>query len=268
MAKRGLFSLADEEFAHFVTEVGKGLDRAEIPYIFVGGTAVQMHSLKRLSQKWGMNISELSKSHRLQDYLRATDDVDLALSEQVYANFAHNDDLGYAKVILTVLEDICGRESFSPSEEHLLEYKLSRPGVKRPVFNVLTDSETSDNQRILLNIGRKASDLRGVDTSFYQKFVDSGETITIPYNSKYSIQGRVISLTPLIATKTANLRPKDLMDVQNLANLIKGSEESVDFKLVEKILGLENRGGVLVPTRSPDYSENYNKLRCLLGNSE
>jgi len=114
MAKRALYDLTDEEFAYFVNEVNKGLEREGISHIFVGGTASQIQIAERLCKLHNTDLVTLARDERLQDYLRATDDIDLALATKAYAQ----GDTEYAHVINKLLDSLT-KEVISPSEEHI-----------------------------------------------------------------------------------------------------------------------------------------------------
>jgi len=51
--KRELYILVDEELGYFVNNLHEQMEREKMPYALVGGTAVQAHILKRLSDKTG-----------------------------------------------------------------------------------------------------------------------------------------------------------------------------------------------------------------------
>ncbi len=246
--KREIYNLSDEEFAYFVNEIGRSFDATRIPYIFVGGTAVQLHIIKRLHEKHGADIVTLLRDVRFQDYIRSTDDIDLALSQEVYPEkesitsrevYPSRKEVEYAKTINAVLDSL-KKEVVSPSGEHILEYKIARRGVKRPVFSILVDGETSERDSIALNINRKPSDLRNLESSLYQTFVDERERIVVPYNSSFSIDVSVIPLLYLLATKISHFRPKDTMDIHNLADLIRDTKEELDLARLQEILGVDN----------------------------
>lgn len=247
MAKRELYDISDEEFAYFLNEIGKSLSKENNQYIFVGGTAVQIHTMKRLCEINKTDISTLSKEKRLQDYLRATDDVDMALSSEIYAG---KNELEYAHIINKVLSSL-EKEVISPSEDHILEYRIIRKGVKRPVFQISVDGEISDEQIIALNINRKPEDLRNLESHLYQTFVSEGNNIVVPYNKNFSLDVRVISPTNLLATKVSKLRPKDTMDIQNLTQLMTENKENIDINKIQGILGA-------------GYSNNFSRFLSLI----
>lgn len=251
MAKRELYDLSDEEFAYFLNEVGRSLNEENIPYIFVGGTAIQLQILKRLCNEHGTDISTLSKDKRLQDYIRSTDDIDLALSSEVYAK---RNEIEYASAINKILDSL-QKELISPSEDHILDYKLIRRGVKRPVFQVSMDGATSDEQLIALNISRKPEDLKNLESNLYQVFVNEGEKITIPYNSRFSLDVKAISTTNLLATKVSHFRGKDTMDIVNLAGLMELNNEELELDKIRELL-------------QRSYSGNFNRFLSLINKEQ
>jgi len=257
MEKRELYDVSDEEFAYFLNAAHGELGRENMPYIFVGGTAVQLQCAKRLCDIHGVDISTLASEPklqskdvlRLQDHIRATDDVDLALASSVYeqgsssptqesnGTVSERDVLFYNRVgrVLDGLQ----REAISPSEEHILDYRIHRRGVKRPVFQVYVDGEGGDEQLIAMNLSRQPSDLKSLEDVHYDEFVERGETLAIPYNPDFNINARVISPTDLLAAKTAKFRAKDTMDLHSLADLMRANGEEVDVEGMRRILGPE-----------------------------
>lgn len=243
--KRELYDLSDEEFAYFVDNLNKQMNEKEIPYILVGGTAVQAHVFKRLCAKTGKNLEQIiaDPTIRIQDFVRATDDIDLAIDSSIVRT---KGDTVFAKEIMSVFDGLKG-EYISPSEEHIFEYQLTRRGVKRPVFQIYVDEETDDEQLIAMNVGRYKSDLNSLDSKYYDKFVNQGQEISIPYNSNFNINLRVIKPEHLLASKISKFRAKDTMDLHTLADCIVESKEKINLGEVREIL-------------SPDYIDNYNRF--------
>ncbi len=243
--KRELYNLTDEEFAFFVNNLHKQTKNRKISYVLVGGTAVQAHVLNRLCNKTGKNLEQIisDPNIRVQDFIRSTDDIDIALDSSIAGK---KGEMNFAEDVMGLLKDLTG-EDFSPSEEHILEYRLARTGIKRPVFQIYVDGETDDEQRIAMNIGRNKSDLKNLDSKYYDKFVKEGQEIVIPYNSQFNINTRVIKPEHLLASKISKFRAKDTMDLHMLADCMTQSKEKIDLVETRSIL-------------SPDYSDNYNRF--------
>jgi len=195
MTKMDLCSVADEEFAYFLNKIDGVLNDEKIPYIFVGGAANQLHIVRALCDKYKTDIATLAKndSIRLQDFIRATDDIDLAITPDVYTN-AGSDETVYFKSIVKILNKLGdGEEHISPSGEHLLQYNITRQGSKRPLFRVINDGKINEEEQIMLNISRSPKDLEDVAQSNYQRFLDARERIVVPYNNDFSINASVIA---------------------------------------------------------------------------
>lgn len=246
--KREKYDLADEEFAFFVTRVGEQLTEREIPYIVVGGTAVQAHMLSGLCGKYQCDIEDLVVNDhvRLQDHIRATDDVDMAWKMPSKIGDVTID----SRIILSALDSFCGAYE-SPSQNHVLEYSLDRRGIKRPRFRVRKDGKGNEDDVIAMNIGRADKDLERFEPNTYYKFIAEGETLTIPYCEGFDLVTRVIKPEHLVAAKLSNFRPKDLMDLQNLYQCFKDTERDFDFKEIEDLLG-------------PNYHQNLAKFMNLI----
>jgi hypothetical protein len=252
--KRELYTLADEELGYFVNNLHEQMEKEHIPYVLVGGTAVQTHVLKRLIYKTGKNLSELVLTNeiRLQDYLRGTDDVDLAISSYVLEK---EGDINFAKKVNKVLDRLDVKEVISPSEEFLLGYKLIRRGIKRPCFQVYVDEDRDDEMQIAMNIGRNKKDLQNLDFENYDVFVDGGQLIQLPFNEYFSINTRVIKPEHLIVSKIAKFRAKDTMDLHSLSDLMRDCKEDLDLFQIKKFL-------------LPNYERNYRRFLELVNLSD
>jgi hypothetical protein len=246
MAKRQVYNLADEEFAFFVNKLHEQLQREKIPYVLVGGVAVQAHVLKRLHEKTGKSLIDLANdpNMRLQDFVRSTDDIDLSVHSYIENN---NGEERYANKINNVLEGLVVPEVVSPSDDLILGYRLVRRGISRPVYQVYVFDETDDEQRIALNIGRNKKDLQDLEADNYDFFVESGETMTLPYAGDFDISMRIIKPEHLLAAKTAKFRPKDTMDMHNLVNVMIANGEVLDLGEMRRLL-------------LPTYAQNFHRF--------
>jgi hypothetical protein len=233
--KRELYNLTDEQLSFLVTTLDKEMHEEGMQYIVVGGVAVQAHMLKRLHEKTGMTLVQLAENPemRLQDYIRSTDDVDLAIDSSIQGSLG---EVETAKKIFKVQEGMAVPEVISPSGESILGYTLARKGLQRPIFQVYLDGETDDDSRVTLNIGRNTSGLHNLDKQFYDIFVKYGEEIFIPYNERFELKTRVISPAHLFASKIAKFRAKDTMDIHNLADLMRGSGEEIDLSEIKRLV--------------------------------
>jgi len=234
MVKRELYDLSDEEFGFFVTKVGEELDNRKIPYISVGGTAIQAYVLKGLCDYHNCTVEDLilNDNIRLQDYIRQTDDFDLSLKMPGKKRDIKQE----SKLIFEVLDSIGGIYE-SPSKNHILEYTLDRRGMKRPKFRVSFDERSTDEDVIAMNIGTHDEDLSNLDSKYYDLFINKGQNIEIPYGDKFTIKTRTVKPEHLFAAKISNSRNKDIMDLLNLYDSFKTTKRKINFKEVERILG-------------------------------
>jgi len=244
--KREIYNLADEELAFLVSNLHEQMGKKGMPYILVGGTAVQAHTLSRLQRKTGKTLAELAEdpSIRLQDYVRSTDDVDLAIHSGVEGRAGRT---AVGKMIFGILDELAVPEVISPSEDMILGYRLVRKGMKRPVFQVVIDGETDDERRLALNIGVNPADLENLDAKFYDEFVDAGQEVKMPYNRTFDVKTRVIKPEHLIASKVAKFRAKDTMDVHGLVDLMVEMGETPDLAEIKRLL-------------LPDHEINYQRF--------
>jgi len=244
--KRELYTLADEEFGYFISNLHEQMKKEDLSYVLVGGTAVQAHIFKRLTDQTKKTLSELilSDELRIQDYIRATDDIDLAISSRVLEREGY---VNFNRKMNRVLDMLETEEVISPSEEFLLSYKLIRRGIKRPRFQIYVDGEGNDEMQIAMNIGRDKKDLQNLDSENYDTFVDGGQTLQIPFNKDFIISANVIKPEHLIVSKVAKFRAKDTMDVHSLSDLIRDCGEELNLSEIKKLL-------------LPDYEKNYRRF--------
>ena len=232
--KRAIYNLGNEEFTFFVNKIEEELNHRGIPHIFVGGVAVQAHILKRLTQDYETDISTLASNEkiRFQDYIRSTDDIDLALK------FPSEGDKD-KDIIESVdsIKDLCSSLTggyISGTENYIFEYGLERGGISRPVFTVSVDG--NNQERIYLNISRRSKSLKKLPYSFYNKFIDNGSELVIPYSEGYNLKVTVPKLEHVLATKISQFRAKDSMDLTNLMGVVRDCGEEIDGNELRRIL--------------------------------
>ena len=247
--KRALYDLTNEEFAYFANKLCEQLNEREIKYILVGGTAVQAHVLGRLCNQNGKNLEELvlDPKIRIQDYVRATDDIDLAIESSISSK---NGDFVFARKMKEIFSGIAG-EYIPPSEEYILKYTVARQGIKRPIFQIHIDGETNDEQRISLNIGRNKSDLYNLDVNNYDRFINEGQKVTIPFSSKFDLNLKIIKPEHLIASKASKFRAKDTKDIYTVVESMAKSGEKIDLVEIKKLM-------------LPKYEKNYRQFLELI----
>jgi len=245
--KRELYNLGNEEFALFVNKTEEILKDLRIPHTFVGGTAVQAHTLKRLCEKYDTDVSTLAsnKHIRFQNYVRSTDDVDLALLFPDNAS-----DLDLVRMVTDELYGSLEGVYLSGDEEHLFEYGLVRRGISRPVFSVAVDEVVGEN--LALNLSKQSRHLKGLGLRFYDEFIAEGEDLVIPYSDGFDIRMRAYKPEHVLATKISQFRAKDAMDLKNLVTVMHESGEEVDEEELRKIL-------------LPLYTDNLGKFNSLTG---
>ena len=147
--KRALYSLENEEFVFLINKLREQFEKRKIQHTFVGGTAVQAHILDRLTKKYESDIVSLISNDnvRLQDYIRATDDIDLALGLE------GQDPIESAKKVKEICKAVEG-EHLSDTGNYIFNFNLERTGAKRPIFGVTIDGESGE--AIALNISLAA----------------------------------------------------------------------------------------------------------------
>jgi len=233
--KRQLYDLTDEPFVVFVNKIGETLREQEVPYNIVGGVAAQAYILDMLAGKYGENVSEISgdENIRVQDFVRSTDDVDIALD----LKGVKGDDSEKMKWITREFLPHLKFEEVSPDGESILRYTSERIGASRPRFRVYVNEQGGEDDVIAMNISRgQKGDLHDLHDKWYSKFIERGRDLEVPYSEGYKLRIRVPRLEHVLATKIARSRAKDLMDNKNIATLAKDVDQNLDFKEIRGIL--------------------------------
>jgi len=237
--KRELYDIADEEFITLLDRTESAFKDAKIPHMFVGGVATQAHLASYLCRIHGTTLRGLVASNdiRLQDYLRATDDVDIAL------RLDEPDEIKVAKKIFSVLDNIIGEgDHLSPSEEHIISMKLARRGHVKPQIQLaLDDYAENPDEVVAFNLYRKPKDIkndgvRAFEDRYYDKFMKGAVKLSIPYSDAKSVILTVKNPVDLVATKVAIGRPKDFGDVLALRKYGKLAKKSISDRAVGKVL--------------------------------
>ena len=229
--KRNLYDLTNEPFVMFVNRVGEVLRDEGISHNVVGGVGVQSYLLSMLTNKQGKNVVDLinDPNIRMQDIVRSTDDVDIALGFQ-------GSDFDKITTIKGILPSLA-YEGISPCGEYIIEFKSERVGVARPTFRVYVDGVGGQDDVISMNLSRgQNGDIRGLESSWYDVFLQDSRELQIPYCEGFGLRINVPRLEHLLAPKIAHSRPKDLMDTQNIAELAQESGVEIDFKEMERVL--------------------------------
>jgi hypothetical protein len=219
--KRALYSLDDEEFVTFLGRTQEVLQNHGIPYMFVGGVASQAHIASALTKQENKALYDLAHNSdvRIQDHLRATDDVDITLDLRA---FGDAQDVRVAQRVLNAVADIEGEGLYSSPMHNVVEIKLERHGAKRPVFRLgLNENADSSDRELSLNFYYSPQDTNTrwpaqmveFDHANYYPFFDSAQTVALPYSQTAVIPLRVKGLEALLATKLARARPKDWADI-------------------------------------------------------
>jgi len=246
--KNALYTITDEEFATLLERTNDAFEKSKIKYMLVGGTAVQSHLAKILCVG-GKTITNLVESpdFRVQDYFRATDDIDLTLNRNGHGY----DDVQLGQAILSVLDDIEGKKEgsgygdhMSPTENHIVSIKLDRRGVSRPIFSLGLDGSPNSDKAVSFNIykgpkdtnERWAAEIREFELLHYDEFMERRENVKIPFCSNKNLYWMVKNLEDLIATKVVRGREKDWADVLLLARQSELASKPINYSQVEKIL--------------------------------
>jgi len=230
--KRQLYDLTDEPFAMMINRVGTVLKKEGVKHNIVGGAAVQSYIFYMLTKKYNKDICGLiyDPDVRIQDYIRSTDDIDLALKLE------EEEDTEKIRKINQFLPKFAFEE-IAPCGEVIVEIRPERIGASRPTFKIYVDGKGSEDEIIAMNINRgKKGDIRNLEDHWYNKIIEESEELVIPYTPNYELRVVVPKLEHLLVEKIAGSRAKDLMDNKNLADLSKETGRELDFKEMKSML--------------------------------
>jgi len=227
------FTLRDEEFAHFATRVGQHLDATGMRYAIIGNTAVQAQILNMMCRKRELPILSLVENEKLEDYLRHTSNVDVAIRPK--KGESENDLIRRLIELRTTLAGI--EDEISPSQEHLLGYHIERDGTKRMTFKACVDGDCSGMVGARILVGHR--DLDGFGQDFYDAMIDGAYHLKIPYSANSGvIELRAAQPKDLLLVKGVQARPKDDMDVGALARAMQlFGKDGFDLEKLQRIFG-------------------------------
>ena len=248
----------------------KGFEREGIPYMFVGGVANQAHIAKFLCDYYKDNLLGLVKSQkiRVQDHLRATDDVDIVTRFRYVEDSAESRirEIDDAKKIFSVLDYIVeDEEYFSPSEENIVKIILNKRGHVRPTFRLGINDVVDSDKIASFNIYKGPKDLKNgilkeFEDRFYDIFLNGAVNVDLPYSDKGNITLRVKDKDHLLATKIARGRPKDINDALSLIKYGKLVDQEPRYPIVENILCCEDQR---YHVKSEELCKRYEAFRKL-----
>lgn len=241
--KRALYTLADEEFITLLERASFEFNMAKLPFMLVGGIATQAHIADYVCRKHNLPLLSLAELNdfRIQDYLRATDDIDATLDPRKVG-----EPTNVARIVLNVLDRIVGEGlHMSPTGDHLIGIAMHRKGVRRPIFRLGLDEDPHDPEKTAsFNLYQGPqdtnaswpADIRDFEGRYYFDFMDRAKEIEIPYNDNRRIKLRVKRAEDLLATKIIRGRGKDLQDALSLSKYAEICGVPIDYKIVEQLL--------------------------------
>jgi hypothetical protein len=210
--KQQNFNLLDQVYSAVILAIIEKIMENGIKPVIVGGLALQFHLLNIMKNE-GIEINE--------QYFRKTDDVDMCVISST-----KEQDLREAINALDGLEII--------TEKMFVVLRLQRDGKKRTVieFTALDENNEVSRDFIKLNISSTPEEGYSIPSSYFDE--QSKHAV------KFKIYGRdfyVNDLSIIVATKLSLGRPKDLLDLENLACLLSRSKKQyLELNKVYKIL--------------------------------
>lgn len=234
--EREIYTLLNPEFSHLAGKIGQELKSAGINYAIIGNTAVQAQMLSMMTRKLGSPLCGLGKLVQLDDYLRPTPNIDVAIlpkpGEDQTATFRNVINLR------TAIGNL--RDEIPATQDCFLSYFLERDGAKRMTFMVKKDDECAGRVGVRILTGKQ--DLDNFDQTFYQSMVDDAYNLKIPILGEESALAiRAAAPKDLLLVKGVQARPKDDMDVAALAEVMRiFGKNGLDMRVMQGVFG-ENR---------------------------
>jgi len=280
--KRALYTIADEEFATLLERTHTAFEKAGIPYMFVGGVATQAHIIDYLCRD-GKTLADYVEdpNFRIQDHLRATDDVDITLDSGKKAEERTEEDkIEFGNRIYAVLDDIAGKTDkgnyscpdftcMSPSDDHIVGVSLERKGLSRPIFWLGLDQCPTAQTAVSFNLYKGPEDtnerwpqeIREFEKRFYHAFMQRASTVEIPYHKNKKLVLKVKKPEDLMATKIIRGREKDFTDLLLLARHSENAGIPIDYQEIKNILCSEDP---VYNVPNPIFVEKYEQFRDIL----
>ena len=218
------YTLADEEFARFVSNASQALAKREIPHVVVGNVAVQAHVLSLASRGLRQDIPALIKQAN-SPYLRPTNKLDIAI---IPSNGVEAKLIDAQQEIAKCTLDFDGNRMF--------DYKLTRSGAKRATFDL--EDLGHSIQPLVLKIIHGPNDMGGFGSSFYVDSVSRQRSITLSYGADRSLPEISVMAPPyLFAAKIDRLKEQDLTDIGSLATALNRYAKGVNQTRLRVLLG-------------------------------
>jgi hypothetical protein len=241
--KSQTYTLADEDFLTLLERTDVTFRKLGIPFMFVGGIATQAHIANYLCGET-KTLKDLvdSSDFRLQDYFRATDDVDITLDKNGFP------EVDFYKKLFEAFKEMRGENDglfVSPSTDHLVSISMERQGAKRPVFRLGIDKEAQDSERVVaFNLykgpedtnERWSQEIRDFEKQNYYDFMNRGVNMAVRYCPGKSIPLRIKRVEDLVATKLIRGRPKDWEDILGLTTYSADAGKPINYEEIGKIL--------------------------------
>lgn len=259
--KRELYSLANKELAYLVNLLGSKLRSRGIPHSVVGGVSVQAYNAEQLCREQKRNLAAIKadESFRLQDSLRATDDIDLALGGLIGADGKRLE--VSPREVSDILKSLEGEFD---AGDALLFYRLGENGsYKNPDIQMSTHNGRGEDMR--MNIFRNPFELDNMAPEKYDEFIKRGRELVVPYDDNLEVKVRVYDIADLLAAKVSHFRAKDASDMLSLWKYVRAYED--------KQRVLRRMKGLLVPDykkdptipQAYDHSERFSRFQGLVG---
>jgi len=257
--EKGLFTLAQQDFALFLNRLARGLNNEHIEYILVGGIAVQAHVANALTTQYKNPLLDLEgkvENLRLQDNFRATDDVNICLREG---------NIQDAKKVLIALEYVVKESDgtfYSPDEKGIVEIEQLRASHVNADFSLTMDGKNKRKLQVRFHRNERkaktAGDLSELPEKLYEELFDNQIPLNILYHAGSEedetkrLYLKVASPEDLIFIKLAQGRPKDIADITSLLMHRESAGLSID----------EGRIRTVLSEPHPKYKQNENLLKA------
>ena len=233
MPKEQTYTLFNKGYFVLLNELGRAFSERSIDHLLVGGGAIQAYSLFFLTNDGKLSLEDAVKpSEVIGQLIRSTDDYDFITKD------ASDWDVREA---INSLNEVTVEQDDPPN---LFAIKIGRDGAVRQMYNVeeLSHSnngrEVQDSYDIWSTVAYIPKSLKvELPEGFYESRFeeDNVREFSITYDG-LELKVRVPRPELLLAPKIARGRPKDLMDIYNLIEIMADRGEQFDFSKITDVL--------------------------------
>ncbi len=233
MPKEQAYTLFDKGYFVLLNELGEAFSDHSIDHLLVGGGAIQAYSLFFLTNNGKLSLEDAVKPNEvIGELIRPTDDYDFITKDASYEDI---------REAINSLNRVTVEQDDPPS---MFAIRIARDGAVRQMYKVkeLSHSnngkEVQDSYDVWSTVAYTPKSLKvDLPEGFYESRFeeDNVREFSITYDG-LELKVRVPRPELLLAPKIARGRPKDLMDIYNLIEIMANRGEQFDSSKITDVL--------------------------------